>query len=233
MKTTSLFTAVLALLIAGCTTTLSPSGAANLDLAKTGVVLVTWVPGTSVAEKENRAYGEVHLRQVSGEGGERLDRVVKSTELMSLIELPPGRYRVGEFRMSVPSWKYDGMLGHQKQGNVFEFEVRPGEVTYLGNFHPVIDLRTHTDRFSFSASLFLEDQYGKTVGVFGQEYPALSSARIRDAAPKLIGWDLLAGVRNGVVKSLGGTPNAMHGGASESIISFERGKDPKAGWPVD
>lgn len=233
MKTSSLFPGVLAMLVAGCTTTLSPTDAAKLDLAKTGLVLVTWVPGNSVAEKENKAYGEVHLRRVSGEGKEQQDRVIKSTQLISLIELSPGRYRVNEFLMSVPTLKYSGILGHQEEGNVFEFEVRPGEITYLGNFHPVIDIRTRTDRFTFSVSLFLEDQYAKTTAVFAQEYPALSDARIRDAAPKLIGWDLLAGAHNGVVKSAGGTPNAMHGGATETLFSFDRGQDPKTGKPID
>ena len=231
MQTIPLFSAVSVLLLAGCATTISPNNAAKLNIARSGLVLVTWETGASNPGRTIIDYAEVRLQQVSGEGREMEKRVIKSTQPLSLIELRPGRYRIADFRLASGILILDGPLGHQEAGNVFEFEVRPGEVTYLGNLHPFSESTILSDRYIFRASLVLQDRCGSTVALFRQEYPALSTVRVRDAAPRLIAWDLLPKPDMDFAEGHTSGPHPTEKGL-ETRFYFTSAQDPKNEVPT-
>ena len=192
MKTLPLLAAACASVLAGCNSaTVSPHDAATLDLSKTGLVLVTWEPGDSIFERRNAATTEVFLKPLSGGGSEREALAIKSTQPVSLVELSPGRYQLSDFILNAGGITVRGPLDQKKERSLFEFEVRPGEVTYLGNFHPVLTTPRQDAFFPSHGALYLQDWSAQTLAVFRRQYPTLSNARIRDAAPPILAWDLL------------------------------------------
>ena len=198
------------LLLAGCSTAVSPNSAAKLNLSKTGLVLVTWEPRDLASETGK--YLEVRLERIPGEAGRMDDRVIRNTRPVSLIELPPGRYRAAEYWL-VDDWAIHwGPLGPGKAADVFEFEVRTAEVTYLGNFHTVIEAHApgQTDHIAYRMALCLQDLSGAAVAAFRQEYPALATAPVRDAAPQLLAWNLHSPDPDDIVARNDRVPNRIN-----------------------
>lgn len=183
MKTMLLIPALLALALGGCTSALSPDRAASVNLQKNGFALATWEQDASPAKVVGIRV-EAPLRPVDRPERPLLDPWISSKRRLWLVALPAGRYQVSE-------WYMAGALDNAAAPSQrFEFEVRPGEVTYLGNFDLAVEMRGKPGhRRATRAWMLLDDQYGKAAGEFEKQYPVLAAMPVRDAAPQRFVWD--------------------------------------------
>ncbi len=178
----SLLASVAALLLAGCSTAVTPEKSAQIDPAKTGLVLAT------VAESgvEN-SWAQFTLRSVDGHDRALHSPAINTTQKLWLVEVPPGRYRIAD-------WTVSGVLpaagpAIRNAAQELEFEVRPGEVTYLGQFVIAGDLVKDASgqhrTFVWSRPV-LEDRAKEANEAFKRQYPALADVPVRSVAPERI-----------------------------------------------
>ena len=167
----------LVLLVAGCTTAVTPEKAASVNPEKTGLVLATWFRN-GPAQDSRIIFVQAPLESLSGNGklGTSLD--IKSTNELSLVEVPPGKYRIKQW------YVYGGLDYHNDPAESFEFEVRAGEITYVGNFDLiVVKSRTETNWAKLDMWLVADDRSEKASIEFQKVYPELSKLPIRNVAP--------------------------------------------------
>jgi len=177
-----LFAGAVALLMTACSTAVSPEKASQVDPAKTGLVLVT------VAEIGGKDSGtKFTLLSAGGHDGALHGQAINPSKELWLLEVPPGRYRLADWIVmrEAPVTGTGAHTGTQE----FEFEVRPGEVTYLGRFvvtrRPVMDAYGKPQAFAWARPV-LEDHAKETMEAFQQQYPALAAVPVRSVAPQRI-----------------------------------------------
>ncbi|HTL68044.1 MAG TPA: hypothetical protein VL200_10310 [Lacunisphaera sp.] len=176
MKTTSLLIPLLALLVSGCTSALSPERATQVDRGHKGFVLATWEHGTPLY-RGGAVHAEVPLQPANRPRARLFDPGISNQQPLSLLALPPGRYRISEWYM----WGAVDNAAVPRQR--YEFVVRPGEITYLGNFDLVTDNAAPGIIVRGATVLVLDDHYEKAVTDFARQFPALASLPVRNGAP--------------------------------------------------
>jgi len=172
-----LIATVALLVITGCTTAISPNTASAVDLEKKGLVLATLRYSGNVA---NARYvrTEIYLWRAAAEDSGLRHWTIDSSKELWLIELPIGHYRIADWRLGGGIEKSEGTE------QSFEFDVRPGEVTYLGEFNVAMAPSRLSGNVVYPrAALFLEDRYEKTEEMFRKQYSSLSAVPVRDVAP--------------------------------------------------
>ena len=179
MKATCLTLVLLAVAMSGCSTAVSPEKSTKIDPQKTGLVLAT-IGWTAAPEEIARRKVEFVLQLV-----EHPDRLLTAQSITSdknlwLVALPPGRYRLADWYSSIHS------SGPKSALAPFEFEVKSGSVTYVGNFQvKVTSLKDERGRIVGSiVRPTLENRYAAAVADFHQRYPALANVPIEDVAPE-------------------------------------------------
>ena len=181
MKTTSLLLILPALILAGCSTAVSPAKSAKIDPQKTGLVLAT-LHRTG----EKYTWVEFMLHQVDGRESSFTNLAIDSTKELTLIEVPVGRYQIADWTVT------DGAQltgpGTQYATKAFEFDVRPGEVTYLGHFEVSVKEESYfSSHWRFPrARPVLEDHSAQAIAAFRQQYPALTAVPVRSVAPERV-----------------------------------------------
>ena len=189
MKITSVALAVLTLTLAGCSTAVTPEKSARIDVQKTGLVLVTLIKTGPGSDPRNISI-EFPFRPVDRTDNSFLDsfldRGINSSKELWLVKIPAGRYQIADWGL----WCFDAR--HEFAGLPFEFEVRPGEVTYIGR----LEVAVVTEKNAQGQQMYewvqpvLENHYTRTVAAFRQQYPALASVPVVNAAPvKLFAWN--------------------------------------------
>jgi hypothetical protein len=182
------FSAILALpilLFAGCITAVSPEKAASVDLAKTGLVLAT-LTRTGNADDVKRVLVEFYLRPTVGRGDFLKEPVINSTKDLWLIEVPLGHYRIADWFLGA------GTMRRESAEQGFEFDVLPGEITYIGHFEVAVARAKNTFgmRVIPQAAPALKDDYASTLVAFRERFPRLSSTVVRNAAPPQFSWGI-------------------------------------------
>jgi len=181
MKTTSLLLILPALIVAGCSTAVSPAKASRVDPQKTGLVLATMH-----GHGPQNTWAEFMLHSLDGRDSSFRNIAVDSTKALSLLEVPAGRYEIADWTVTGGA-KITGP-GTQTATQPFVFEVRPGEITYLGHFEvPVKPTPVNSGQGSMlRAQPILEDRSEKTVAEFRRQYPTLAQLPVHNVAPKRV-----------------------------------------------
>lgn len=176
-------TVLLILLSAGCVTAISPEKAGNIDPAKTGLVLAT-LKTVGEAEDVKKVTIEFYVRPTEGRGSMLKDLVMDSSKDLWLIEVPPGHYQISDWFLN------GGTLRRETAEQRFEFEVRSGEITYIGNFE--VQVKRGKNTFGLRviplAIPTLGDDYAGGMAAFRERYPALATTAVRNAAPAMFLW---------------------------------------------
>jgi len=173
---------VAALLLAGCSTAVSPAKSAKIDPQKTGLVLATL---TRTGPQDARV--EFTLRRVDGRQGAFTNLAIDATRELSLIEVPVGRYQIAGW-LATEGATIAGP-GTEPATKPVEFEVRPGEITYLGHLQVAVNWMhnpIHSSSIYVRARPVLEDRSAKTIEAFRQQYPALAAMPVRNVAPQRV-----------------------------------------------
>jgi hypothetical protein len=174
---------VVLLLLTGCITAVSPEKAAAVDLQKSGLVLAT-IARRGTADDAAKVTVEFYLRPVDGRGSVLKDNVVNSYREMWLLEIPFGRYKIEDWYMAA------GTERRASAPHPFEFEVRPGEVTYIGHFE--VEVARFPNTFGLrvipAATPSLVDRSTEDEAAFRAAFPQLKSVPLRNAAPRLFLW---------------------------------------------
>ncbi len=180
------FTAILTLsvlLLTGCITAVNPETAASVDLTKTGLVLAS-MRLSGEADDVKKVAVEFYLRPLEGRGSFMKELVINSSRDLWLIEVPLGSYRIGDWFLGA------GTMRRESGEHSFEFDVRPGEITYIGLFDVAVEREKNTFglRVIPLASPVLRDDYIHTVSAFKEKFPSLSGTPIRNASPAKFDW---------------------------------------------
>jgi hypothetical protein len=177
MKTTYLLLALPALFLVGCSTAVSPKEAARIDPQKTGLVLATIY---QAGEKDT--WLDFTLHSLDGHDSSFLYPSIKPTQGLWLVEVPAGRYQLENWviaeRWTITEGPDPSEAGQSWITPRVEFEVKPGEITYLGHFE-VPDHRSQRP-------ILLVDWHKKGIALFRQRYPALADMPVRLVAPEQI-----------------------------------------------
>lgn len=177
--------ALVLLFLAGCITEVSPEKANKLDLQKTGLVLAT-TEATGLAKDVKHVLYDFYIRPIDPDR-RYSTYYVSSGKAMWLLEIPPGRYRIDDwFLGSGTSRAFSASTG-------FEFDVRPGEVTYIGHFKISVSQAKNMLglRVIPQGQPVLENQYSKAEKLFRNSYPSLNATVVRDAAPReTFSWEI-------------------------------------------
>lgn len=172
------------LVFAGCITAVSPEKASTVNLQQTGLVLATLARRGDADDVKNVTV-EFYLRPVEGRGNLLKDLVINTSRELWLIEVPFGRYRISDWFLS------GGTLRDERAKQGFEFDVLPGQVTYIGHFDVAVDRVRNTFglRVIPQAVPVITDDYNNAVAAFQRQFPALSKAAVRNAAPPRFSWE--------------------------------------------
>jgi hypothetical protein len=183
MKTLATILIVISSFLVGCTTAVTPEKAANVDLQKTGLVLAT-ISRSGEAEDVKKVLIEFYLRPYDGEGNPLKELVINSWEPMWLIEVPLGRYEITDWFLSA------GTMRRESAEKGFEFEVRPGQITYIGHFDVAVARAKNFFglRVIPEAIPALRDDYERTLVAFRKQYPALADKKVHNVAPQRFIW---------------------------------------------
>ncbi len=181
MKTTSLLLILPALILAGCSTAVSPAKSARIDPQKTGLVLATMH-----GHGPKYTWVEFMLHSLDGHDSSFHNMAIDSTQTLTLVEVPVGRYEIADW--TVTSGERFTGPGTQTATQPFVFEVRPGEITYLGHFEvPVKPTPVNSGYWNMlRGQPVLEDRYQKTVTEFRRQYPALAALPVHSVAPQRV-----------------------------------------------
>ena len=181
MKSIYLLSVLCVLVIAGCSTAVTPKNASSLNLNKNGLVLSSWQHSGGPAHGMDWQV-EVPLYP-TGERAQTIP-VIKSSNELSLLEVPPGHYRIVDCQFLPMKMNQEGARAE------FEFDVRPGEVTYLGCFAVAYETGVRVnDYLELKAQFVLEDRKAMDYGRFRESYPTLALVKMGNAAPKRFEWD--------------------------------------------
>ncbi len=171
-----------ALWLAGCSTAVSPKQSAKIDPQKTGLVLASLNQTGS-----KTGWVEFTLHRVDGSESSFHKLAISPNEKLTLIEVPLGHYEIAGWTVS--NGEQLTGPGTQPATQPFEFDVRPGQITYLGHFEVVVRWLTYPDSASHIYSRawpVLEDRHAKEIGAFHQQYPALADVPVRSVAPQRV-----------------------------------------------
>lgn len=168
---------MLLLLAGGCVTAVSPETAAKLNIKETGLVLAT--TESIGSEKDvKRVVFEFYVRPT--DPGRRLSvYYISSGKPMWLLEIPPGKYRIDDWFLG------SGTARSVSAAEGFEFEVKPGEVTYIGHFKFSVHLAKNMlgMRVIPQGLPVLENSYEVALKQFRKDYPSLVDVAVRNSAP--------------------------------------------------
>lgn len=184
MKTISGILILVALAISGCSTAVSPQKATRIDVAKTGLILAT-LERTGPGDTKYASI-EFPFRPVDGRENPFKNPAVSSSKKLWLVEVPPGRYRIADWYLAAGSPRVE--IAEQP----FEFEVRPGQVTYIGRLEVAVVTMYNDVGIQMSSWVqpVLENHYARAVAEFRRQYPALDSVPVFNAAPaELFAWN--------------------------------------------
>lgn len=185
MKTISGILILVALAISGCSTAVSPGKSSRIDVQKTGLVLVTLIKTGPDNDPKNVSI-QFPFRPVDHSDSSFKKWEITSGKELWLVEVPPGRYQIADWTL----WCFDPRTEIAEVP--FEFEVRAGEVTYIGRLEAAIVTQKNKQGQQMYEWVqpVLENHYGRALAVFRQQYPALASVPVVNAAPiKLFAWN--------------------------------------------
>jgi hypothetical protein len=170
---------------AGCITAVSPEKAASVDLNKTGLVLAS-LTRTGSPSDVKRVSVEFYLRPTVGHGDFLKELVINDSNDLWLIEVPLGRYRINDWLLAA------GPVRRESAERGYEFDVLPGEITYIGHFEVAVTRAKNMlgMRVIPQAIPALKDDYASTLVAFRRRFPRLSSTVVRNAAPSQFSWGM-------------------------------------------
>ncbi|HET7536584.1 MAG TPA: hypothetical protein VFJ90_09035 [Candidatus Didemnitutus sp.] len=181
MRTLFFALTLLALLSVGCSTAVSPDKAAHLNLEKTGLLLAT-VSRTNASDDLKYIDVELMLTPVNHADTAFKNASITGTEGPCLVEVPPGRYRFGNWQVA------GGTAGADNIEHEFEFDVAPGQVTYIGHVEISVtgaNVGVGTKSWvNVRERSVLRNRYDEAVAAFRQSYPTLAAIPIRNVAPR-------------------------------------------------
>jgi hypothetical protein len=165
-------------MLSGCSSGVTPEKSARIDPQKTGLVLVTI--DRSGSPDTEKATIEFPLRRVDQPDGSFTHADVSTRKGLWLVEVPPGRYEIAYWNVAARFGRSEFL--QQK----FEFDVRPGQVTYIGHLDVEVlpILNRQGERMNTQVRPTLESKLDESVADFHLHYPALANVPIENAAPK-------------------------------------------------
>lgn len=175
---------ILALLpfLASCVTNLSNEKLTLLANSNDGAILA-FVAKRGEAEDVKHVNVEFYVRREGFSGKYNPSSFLASPGL-HLQALKPGKYRIDDWMMIA------GAMIKVDADHPFEFEVRPGEVTYIGSFE--IEVERSKNRFGMNvipdAAPTIKDQFEEIRHQAIVQYPALKDLRISNQAPAFHNW---------------------------------------------
>ena len=164
--------------LAGCSSAVTPEKSARLEPRKTGLILAT-IDRSGAPEARNAIAVEFPIRRVDQPDSSFKNPNINSKQGVWLIEVPPGRYEIADWELQARYPRTELL----RQG--YQFEVRPGEVTYLGHIDVAVVavLNEHGVRTASLVRPTLNDRCTSAVAAFREKYPALSDLAVNDVAP--------------------------------------------------
>jgi hypothetical protein len=185
MKAAAAVHLALIFVLGGCVTAVSPEKAASVDLTKRGLVLAS-LTRNGEADDAKKVTVEFYLRPTAGSGDFLKELVINSSKDLWLIEVPLGHYRIADWFLSA------GTMRRESAEQGFEFDVLPGQITYIGLFEVAVTRVKNAFglRVIPQAVTTLKDDYANTMIAFRQKFPELSATVVRNVAPPKFTWSV-------------------------------------------